>query len=280
MEKNKTIFGGPWTEDKINIFVKYLKAYLTIMSNQRFELIYFDGFAGCGEIESENYNTLIEGVASKVLNIVHKKKFDFYYLIEKDPKIANKLKKLVDEHFSDFKNVYIIEDDCNVKLKDLANYLRKNSFCRALAFIDPYGLEVNWESLSIFKELGVDMWILIPTGGVNRMLTKNGYIKESWMNKLSLFLGLDENEIKKAFYVDEEINTLFGEEKITIKKNEAVSKVLELYKKQLDTVWDYVSKAYPLKNSKGSVLYHFLLASNNKTGIKIANDIIGKELTK
>jgi len=273
-------FGGPWTEDKIDIFIKYLNAYLTIMAKQNFKLIYFDGFAGSGEIESENYNTLIEGVVHKVLGIEHIKKFDIYYLVEINSKKAKVLNNLKNEKFPNIKNVHISEGDCNVKLKGLANYLKKNKNYRTLAFIDPYGLEVNWDSLLVFENLGVDMWILIPTGGVNRMLKKDGNIKDSWLKKLSLFLGISEEEIKSYFYKSEEINTLFGEQNIITKQTKAVNKVLGLYKKQLNTVWSNVSEAYPLKNSKGSILYHFLLASNNKTGIKIANDIIGKELLK
>ena len=280
MDEKINQFGGPWTEDKIDIFIKYLNAYLDIMKKQNFKLVYFDGFAGSGEIESDNYKTLIEGVVNKVLSIKHSKKFDIYYLVEKNPSNARKLRNLRNEKYSHINEVHIVEEDCNIKLISFSNYLKKNPFIRALAFIDPYGLEVNWNSISVFKELGVDMWILIPTGGANRMLTNDGIIKESWMKKLSLFLGLTKEEIKNYFYKTEDVETLFGSESLTTKESKAVNKVLELYKKQLKTVFKHVSKAYPLKNSKGSIMYHFLLATNNPTGLKIANDIIGKELTK
>ena len=45
-------WGGKWTQDKIEIFLKYLRAYLTIMNKKNFKLIYFDGFAGSGKIQS------------------------------------------------------------------------------------------------------------------------------------------------------------------------------------------------------------------------------------
>jgi three-Cys-motif partner protein len=280
MDNQNNKFGGFWTEEKIGIFLKYVQAYLKIMAKQNFELIYFDGFAGSGEIESKNYGTLIEGVAIKVLNLDFHKKFDFYYFVELKKTKLKKLESKILKCTKNDKNIVYVDDDCNKKLIDMSNYLRYNTFTRALAFIDPYGLEVNWNSISSFKGLGIDMWILIPTGGVNRMLTLDGNIEESWMNKLSSFLGLTKEEIKEYFYKEKIEYTLFGEEKKTEKERKTVQKILELYEKQLKTVFEFVSKGFPLKNSKGSIMFHFLLATNNASGFKIANDIIGKELTK
>ena len=56
-------WGGPWTEEKLDAFEKYVKAYLTIMKKHAtengWELFYFDAFAGSGsrETETEDNNT-------------------------------------------------------------------------------------------------------------------------------------------------------------------------------------------------------------------------------
>ena len=46
-------WGGDWTEEKLDCFEKYVRAYLTIMNKHRdkfnWKLMYFDGFAGCGD---------------------------------------------------------------------------------------------------------------------------------------------------------------------------------------------------------------------------------------
>ena len=40
-------FGGKWTHDKIEVFMKYLDAYMQIMKKHPYwKLLYFDGFAG------------------------------------------------------------------------------------------------------------------------------------------------------------------------------------------------------------------------------------------
>lgn len=54
-------WGGHWTEEKLDAFEKYVKAYLTIMNSYRekfgWKLLYFDAFAGSG---SRTYDESIE----------------------------------------------------------------------------------------------------------------------------------------------------------------------------------------------------------------------------
>lgn len=79
-------FGGDWTEQKIEIVVDYAKAYLTIMNKySQFRTLYFDGFAGCGEIfkVDESDAPIIEGTALRVLEIEQPKTFNLYYFVEK-----------------------------------------------------------------------------------------------------------------------------------------------------------------------------------------------------
>lgn len=41
-------FGGQWTAIKLNVLQQYLNAYLKVMKNQPFNLVYIDAFAGSG----------------------------------------------------------------------------------------------------------------------------------------------------------------------------------------------------------------------------------------
>ena len=45
---NKLSFGGPWTQEKLDILRRYLDAYTTALKNRPFRLIYLDAFAGPG----------------------------------------------------------------------------------------------------------------------------------------------------------------------------------------------------------------------------------------
>ena len=280
MGDEKNIFGGYWTEQKINIFIKYLYAYLEIMKSRNFDLIYFDGFAGCGTIDNKgNEEGLIESVAVRVLSIDHPKRFTYYYLVEKSPAKKRELEAVIGSRFPHVLGTHVVEADCNAKLKGMSQFLKKNSRFRSLCFIDPFGMTVDWESIACFRDLGIDMWLLVPTGiGVNRMLTKSGKINDAWLKKLERFLGLDQPTIMEYFYNQTKEMTLFGEEDLVKKRNNSIEKIMDLYSKQLKTVFKYVSTPFPMKNTTGSVMYHFVLATNNKSGFSIGNDIIGKEL--
>ena len=45
---NDPSFGGPWTQEKLEILRRYLDAYTTALKNQPFDLWYIDAFAGSG----------------------------------------------------------------------------------------------------------------------------------------------------------------------------------------------------------------------------------------
>jgi three-Cys-motif partner protein len=95
--KSKDTWGGSWTEQKLNAFEKYVRAYLTIMNKYRdkngWKLIYFDAFAGSGTKESakeqfpplfaemgvtENEANVYRGAAERIVSI-DQRGFDVYY---------------------------------------------------------------------------------------------------------------------------------------------------------------------------------------------------------
>ena len=173
------------------------------------------------------------------------------------------------------KNLILFCEDCNDKLVSMVEYLRKNVNSKVLAFIDLFGMSLKWSSIVALKGLGIDLWILVPTGiGINRLLKRNGDISDAWLNKLEQTLGLGATEIKSHFYKSKTINTLFGNENSTEKERDAINKIGTLYRKRLNDIFKFVSEALPLKNSTGSIMYHFMLASNNAAALNIANDII------
>ena len=114
-------FGGDWTSQKIEIVASYTQAYLVVMKNQPFKLIYFDGFAGSGGIEQQD-ESIIEGAALRVLAINDPRPFDLYYFVELVKKYADNLNAQIKQKFPERKFV-VRSEDCNVKIKDMADYL-------------------------------------------------------------------------------------------------------------------------------------------------------------
>lgn len=274
-------FGGDWTKQKIEIVVSYAKAYLTVMKSRTYwKLLYFDGFAGSGDIYKENAvdATIMKGTALQILEITNPRPFDMYYFVEKD--LVNK--KDLETAVGSAPGVTVVADDCNKKLKDMAKFLQspRGKDVKVLAFIDPYGMNLEWSSLKALEGLGIDLWVLVPTGmGVNRLLKKDGNISEAWLQRLETFLGMKRAEILRHFYREKTDLTLFGEEKIIEKDADAVNKAAELYRQRLNEIFKFVSTPFVMKNSSNSVMYHFMMATNNATALKIANDVIKPRYT-
>jgi three-Cys-motif partner protein len=288
----KNNFGGSWTDSKMDIVVSYAKAYLMIMKEQSWvKTIYFDGFAGSGSIieesngsaqpnlwqtEAEHSEEVKKGTALRILEIDEPKPFDMYYFVEKNEAHKEELERQVKEKFQE-KKAYVVKGDCNDKVSDLAAFLRKNKQFRALVFIDPYGMSVKWSAIESLRGLGVDLWILVPTGvGANRVLVNNGEIPELWLVKLEEFLGISRDEIMRTFYRQVSTGSLFGDGEITMltKERDAVSKLAKLYTARLKEVFKFVSEPFVMRNSMNSIMYHFMMATNNPTALRIGNDVI------
>jgi three-Cys-motif partner protein len=164
-------------------------------------------------------------------------------------------------------------------LIDLANKFLKTSKGRSfkvLGFIDPKGMQLEWSSLSALRGLPIDLWILNPTSGANRLLVRDKRINESWVNRLRIFLGMTEQEILDHFYSKR--STLFGYVQL-VKKNDPINKLHDLYAKRIaGNIFKYVSNPKILRNDSGSPLFHFFMATNNEIALRIANTVINPKL--
>ncbi|KAB2846234.1 MAG: three-Cys-motif partner protein TcmP [Melioribacteraceae bacterium] len=273
-------FGGDWTEKKIEILVEYAGAYLQIMkAHPYWKQMYFDGFAGSGFIFKETDLDILVGAALRIISIENPKSFDEFYFVEKKKKNFENLRSTITQQYPN-KTVHFVREDCNNKLIDLSDFLKtqKGKNYKILAYIDPCGMQLNWESIESFADVkGIDVWVLVPTGlGVNRLLKRDGNISEEWLEKLKNFLGLPEKEIIEYFYHEEVENTLFGEISKSIKETKAIEKSAVLYKKRLKEVFEFVTEPFILKNKVNSTMFHYYMCSQNKTAYKIASDIIKK----
>lgn len=292
-------WGGQWTEEKLDAFEKYVNAYLTIMNVYRnrynWKMIYFDGFAGSGSrnddevqpvselmlnlfkeeyIVEEELNTY-KGAAERVLGI-KQKGFDKYIFVDSNNKSSLLLKDRL-KHFAKEKNLEFKTSDANEQVITLASAMHQNKNVASLVLLDPFGMQVNWNSIEKLRGTRTDLWILIPTGViVNRLLDKKGELIH--IDKLTSFFGKDEKFLREYFYTKTQEQTLFGEIENIRKVEKPIQKIAELYIEQLHGIFNYVTpKPLVLYNSRNTPIFHFACASNNSTAIKIANEIISKK---
>ncbi|GAG05556.1 unnamed protein product, partial [marine sediment metagenome] len=202
-------FGGSWTDEKLKKVKKYLTAYATIMNKQKFRFAYIDAFAGTGYREGKKnkidnqislfqqndireIETYSAGSARIALQI--KPNFDKYIFIEKSKKYFIELQKLKNEFPENKQKIQLVNADANTYISDLCNNYKWQNH-RAVLFLDPYGMQVDWETIkAIANTEAIDLWYLFPFGiGVNHLLKKDASkIQTSWNIKLDNIFGTHE----------------------------------------------------------------------------------------
>lgn len=287
-------FGGEWTQKKLQALEKYLKAYMTIMRGnpkaQNFKVTYLDGFAGSGvryassSGASEPEASLFEedfgeaavqdfynGSPRIALDI--EKKFDHYIFVEKKPAWSAKLQQLKHE-YPDL-DIQVVQGDCNEFIHEWCNSLQWND--RALVFLDPYGMQVEWTTLeALARTEKADVWLLVPLGSaIMRLLVRKQTPPENWRKSLDRLFGSD--EWLPQFYQVSEVPTLFGDEEETI-RTANFETVARFFVQRLRGIFAGVlDRPAVLRNSKNIPLYVLCFAASNPKGaptaVKIARDI-------
>lgn len=261
-------FGGAWTEIKLDILRKYLEFYTKALSKQGFELLYIDAFAGTGSrmetlpsvpiLGQEEEKISLDGSARIALNIEHK--FDRYLFIETNSKRIRELEKIRAE----FRNIYIeIKNaDANRVITELASkpIWDCNKF-RGVIFIDPYGMEVSWETLkAIVTTESFDVWYLFPISGVCRQAaldhTKMEEYKKEALDKL-----FGTREWENAFYEKRTQRGFFETTENTVRKL-TIKQMEEWVSNRLKTIFPYVSAPVVLP-ATGAQLYSLYFCISN-----------------
>ncbi len=104
--------------------------------------------------------------------------------------------------------IILTHRDANEYLRDIC---KKNwSKHRAVVFLDPFGMEVTWETIeAIAKTQAIDLWLLFPLGqAINRLLRRDGEINAAIKRRLDDCFGTD--SWYDHFYKIHQENTLFG----------------------------------------------------------------------
>lgn len=264
-------FGGAWSGKKLQALQKYLTAYTTALSKTRFTKIYIDAFAGAGleklSREEQEYRH-----GSPLIALANEPAFDQFVFIDKSQDNLDRLRNQIKE---EPRPIDYLCADANTALTMLCQKTNWKSH-RAVAFLDPFALQVRWETIRLIAATkAIDMWLLFPAMAVNRMLTRSGEIESEWQKKLNVTFGSD--DWKEVFY-SKESPDLFGHERI-IKNPNPFDVLSTLVTAQLKKEFHSVhEEPLILKNSGNAPLFLLCFAAGHHRGgpiaIKIANHII------
>ncbi|MGE0384063.1 MAG: three-Cys-motif partner protein TcmP [Gammaproteobacteria bacterium] len=292
-------FGGSWTDTKLEILRQYLIPYRQIFTTsakaKHFKTIYIDAFAGTGERVDPNLSPDVadligdtdpserdaykKGSARIALEVTPP--FDRYVFVEKQPERSAELRVMVRSEFPN------LVPRCNIVQGDANGYLQENlprvdwDNWRAVLFLDPYGMAVEWETIKIIAETrAIDLWVLFPVGqGVNRLLTRASTPPPEWEARLTRMFGTE--EWKARFYAPSRQQDIFGDTPGML-KDTSFDLIGEYFLERLRATFAGVAPhAAKLENSRNVPLYWLCFAAGNPRGagiaVKIANHLLGQQ---
>ncbi|HEX9209724.1 MAG TPA: three-Cys-motif partner protein TcmP [Bradyrhizobium sp.] len=280
-------FGGQHTELKLSIIEKYLQAFSSALRNKFGELWYIDAFAGTGKrtvkveakggdlFEAEVPESVEQRRGSAQIAIDIRPPFHRLIFIESKPRYCKALRELADQHAH--RDIMVVEEDANLSIqKELKDSEWKST--RAVLFLDPYGMEVDWETLvAIAATKAIDVWFLFSLSGLYRQATrKSEKITEEKRAALTKMFGSDQWE--RELYSDQGQGDMFGGGP---QQREFDVKGLERYvKSRLETLFPKVFEPLALPVDKAPQRFSlFLCISNDEPravglATKIANHIL------
>jgi three-Cys-motif partner protein len=282
-------FGGDWTQAKLDVLKDYLHAYTTALSKQpQWRKIYVDAFAGTGhrqdkhasqeiipELEESEAREFLKGSATIALET--EPAFDKFLFIEQKKKHALELEKLKDKFPARDANIEIANAEANEYLRQWKASVNWKQW-RAVVFLDPYGMQVEWKTLETLAQTGaIDLWLLVPVGqAINRVLTTREPPPEKWAKALTRTFGT--TKWLEEFYPVSGIPNLLGE--FEQSKDANFERINRFFMRRLNEIFPYVANnPKVLYNSQNIPLFLLCFASANPSkggplAVKIAQDIL------
>jgi three-Cys-motif partner protein len=188
---------GEWSFQKWKLMGAYCDIFTSAMKYQWDQLIYIDLFAGAGFSEIRNNGGIY--YSSPLIAMAVPNSFDKYILCEEDPKKLKALKERVNKLYPK-KEVAFIKGDCNQNVQNIKSHIpsfSKDNKVLRFCFVDPYSININFQTIKKLGENLMDFLILLPLhmdinrntdtyfGSNNKTLT-NFLGTNEWRNEFDL----------------------------------------------------------------------------------------------
>lgn len=257
-----------WSERKIEYVRKYAAAYVTILKKQGFHPIYIDAFAGAGEHVRRGTGEMVAGSPLQVLDI--QPRFDEYHFIDLNGRKLSHLRELI----GDRSDVRLYEGDCNeILVSEVFPQVRYEDYRRAFCLLDPYGLHIRWEVFAKAAQMNtIEILLNFSIMDLNRNVGRRdpSAVDPKQADRVTAFWGV-ESWHEAVHTTDLEQPNLFDlEEKAP---NEAIARAF-CQRLRKGAGFAYVADPYLMTSTTGQSLYYLVFASPNKTGAKIAGEVL------
>jgi three-Cys-motif partner protein len=292
-------FGGRHTDEKLRKLSTYMSTYTTALKDQGFVLAYIDAFAGSGDrVETRPTLPLFteQGAEPEIVTVAGsarlafetKPPFEVMVLVEKDEGRFAALKRLGQEYPQ--QKVHIENGDANEVVQKLCRKLPWHGSplvpkgMRGLLFLDPYGMEVRWETIeAVARTNAIDMWCFFPLMGLYRQAARDPIrIDATKRSMLNSVLGTTEWE--SAWYQPPpQPDNLFGmlEDEATRVRTADVDAIEDYVRRRLASIFKgTVLPPSRIFNARGAPLASLFFAMANPShkavavGTRIASYIL------
>jgi len=147
---------GDWSRDKHYFLTRYIDAFTTSMKKKKWSgLHYIDLFAGAGIERLETSKNLDWG--SPLIAAHARHAFDGLHLCEKNNRRYTALSLRIAKIRPD---AQVLHGDANEKIKEIVKQIPQKSL--SLAFLDPYGFDLDFDTVKLLSQLRADLIIFFP----------------------------------------------------------------------------------------------------------------------
>lgn len=277
-------FGGVSTDLKLSMVQDYLSAFTTALRKKFSELWYIDAFAGTGErtvrLNPSGANLFDEETPERVerrrgsaqLAIDTRPPFDHLIFMDRKPKHCDALRALAAANPG--RKIDVLKGDANEEIRRLIAG-RSWSSTRAVMFLDPYGMSVEWDTLKAIRATeAIDVWYLVSLSGLFRQAARDGSaVDEKKRAALTRMLGTD--EWQKVWYQESPTADLFGDTRIS--RTASVQDMEAYVAKRLSSLFPKVLKPRTLHDDRGVPIFALFFAISNPDprAIGLATKIAG-----
>lgn len=137
---------------------------------------------------------------------------------------------------------------------------------RAVVFLDPYGMNVEWETLKLLAATrAVDVWYLFPMLAVTRQLAKDrARVDRHKSAKLDTIFGTA--NWRQELYDTHVVTDLFEQQVTTSTRNVSLPQIEQYARTRLNSLFCYVSEPLPLIADRRGQLFSLFCLSNSASG--------------
>lgn len=281
-------FGNVSTDLKLSLIEAYLKAFTTALRPQFSELWYIDAFAGTGERvikQGAVEATLLPAIEEKIerrrgsaqIALDINPAFDRVIFMEKKKSYCLALERLRAQYTG--RRIDIVRGDANTAIEAEIEALKWKGK-RAVMFLDPYGMAVNWTTLErIRKTEAIDVWYLVSLAGLFRQATRDpAKMDEKKRAAITRMLGTD--DWIDAWYNAPKKIDLLGAFDDAYQRIADVQAIESFVEQRLKGLFPKVLPPKRLKNANGVPMFSLFLAISNPApkamglAAKIGNSIL------